>query len=205
MIARTRRPVRRGDKHEFLFRRLLLGRGRRLTQSDFGSGDVNGLLLRVCRLLEGVVMGTNLVLISRTSRRFLGGRSEASINDKTGQPNQNKTTRCAKENLRCVNPELRKDLLLCSRRRAAAQRRGGDRTVAVITRSEMGVIRVFRIFDNVRNSLSLRGPRWRRSSGGRSFQHFSKIAPRIFAHLWLGRIASGYVDHLHKDKDRTRH
>jgi hypothetical protein len=49
----------------------------------------------------------------------------------------------SKENLGHVDPELRKDLLLCSRRRTAAQRRGGDRAVAVITRSEMGVIKVF--------------------------------------------------------------
>jgi hypothetical protein len=53
--------------------------------------------------------------------------------------------------------------------------------------------------------LSLRGPRWRRSSGGRSFRHFSKIAPRIFAHLGLGRIASSYVDHLHRDMDCIRY
>jgi hypothetical protein len=143
MIARTRRPVRRGDKNEFLFGRLLLGRGRRLRRSDFGSGDVNGLLLRICYLFEGVVMGSNLVLISWTSRRFLGGRSEASTNVKTGQSNRNKTTRGTKENLRCVNPELWKDLLLCSRRRATAQRRGGDRAIVVVARSEMGVVEIF--------------------------------------------------------------
>jgi hypothetical protein len=53
--------------------------------------------------------------------------------------------------------------------------------------------------------LSFRGPRWRRSSGGRSLQHFGKIAPRIFAHLWLGRIASSYVDHLRRDVHCIRH
>jgi hypothetical protein len=71
-----------------------------------------------------------------------------------------------KEYLRRIDPELRKDLLFCSRRRTAAQRRGGDRAVAVITRSKMNVIEVFRIFDDVRNSLSLQGPRWQWSGGG---------------------------------------
>jgi hypothetical protein len=141
-------------------------------------------------------MGSNLVLflIPRTSRRFLGGRSEASINVKTGQPSRNKTTRCTKENLRGVDPELRKDLLFCSRRRTAAQRGSGDSAVAIIPRSKMSVIKVFRIFDNVRDSLSLRGPWWRWSGGCRPLQHFGKVAPRIFAHLGLGRIASSYVN-----------
>jgi hypothetical protein len=65
----------------------------------------------------------------------------------------------------------------------------------------MSVIEVLRILDNVRDSLSLRSPRWRRSSGGRLFQNLGKITPRIFAHLGLGRIASSYVDYLHKDED----
>jgi hypothetical protein len=52
--------------------------------------------LRIRSLFEGVVVGSDLilVLIHRTGRRFLGGRSEASINVKTGQLIQNKTTRC---------------------------------------------------------------------------------------------------------------
>jgi hypothetical protein len=65
----------------------------------------------------------------------------------------------------------------------------------------MSIIEVFRIIDNVRNSLSLRGPRWRRSNGGRPFRHFGKVTPRIFTHLGLGQIASSYVNYLHKDED----
>jgi hypothetical protein len=105
----------------------------------------------------------------------------------------------SKESLRRVDPELWKDLLLCSGRRTIAQRRGRDRAVAIITRSEMGVIKVFRLIDNIRNSLSLRGPRWRWSSGGRSLRYFGKIAARIFAHLGLGRIASSYLEYLYRD------
>jgi hypothetical protein len=48
-----------------------------------------------------------------------------------------------KKNLRRVDPEFWKDLLLCSRRRTAAQRRGRDRAFAVIAQSEMGVIEIF--------------------------------------------------------------
>jgi hypothetical protein len=106
-----------------------------------------------------------------------------------------------KEHLRCVDPELREDLLVCSRGSAAAQRRSGDSTVAIIPQSKMSVIEVFRIFNNVRNSLSLRSPRWRRSSGGRFLQNFGKVKPWIFAHLGLGQIASSYVKYLHKDED----
>jgi hypothetical protein len=110
-----------------------------------------------------------------------------------------------KEHLRSVDPELRENLLVCSRGSAAAQRRSGDSAVAIIPRSKMSVIEVFRIFDNVRDSLSLRGPRWRWSGGGRSFQHFGKVTPWIFAHLGLRRIASGYVNHLCKEKGCIRH
>jgi hypothetical protein len=106
-----------------------------------------------------------------------------------------------KGHLRCVNPELREDFLVCPRGSTAAQRRSGDSTVAIISRSKMSVIEVFRILDNVRDSLSLRSPRWRRGSGGRFFQNLGKITPRIFAHLGLGRIASSYVNYLHKDED----
>jgi hypothetical protein len=47
-------------------------------------------------LFEGVVVGSDLilVLISQIGRRLLGGRSEASINVKTGQLIRSKTTRC---------------------------------------------------------------------------------------------------------------
>jgi hypothetical protein len=53
--------------------------------------------------------------------------------------------------------------------------------------------------------LSLRGPRWRWSGGGRPLQHFGKVTPRIFAHFGLGRIASSYVNRLRKEKDCIRH
>jgi hypothetical protein len=87
MVVRTGRPARRGDKDELVFRRLLLRRGRRLRENDFGGGNVGSLLLRVCGLFEGVVVGADLVLvlIPRTGRRLLGGRSEASIDVKTRQ------------------------------------------------------------------------------------------------------------------------
>jgi hypothetical protein len=86
-----------------------------------------------------------------------------------------------------------------------AQRRGWDRAVIIVIRREMSVIEVFRIFDNVRDSLSLRGPRWRWSDGGRPFRRFGKVTSRIFAHLGLGRIASGYSNHLHEEEDCIRH
>jgi hypothetical protein len=43
--------------------------------------------LRVCSLFEGVIVRSDLVLvlIPRTGRCFLGGRSKASINVRTGQ------------------------------------------------------------------------------------------------------------------------
>jgi hypothetical protein len=70
-----------------MFYRLLLGRGRRLRENGFGGGNVGSLLLRVGSLFEGVVVGSDLVLvlIPQTGRRLLGGRSEASIDVKTGQ------------------------------------------------------------------------------------------------------------------------
>jgi hypothetical protein len=85
MVVRTGRPARQGDKDELVFRRLLLGRGRRLRENGFGGGNIGSLLLRVCSLFEGVVVGSDLVLvlIPRTGRRLLGGRSEASIDVKT--------------------------------------------------------------------------------------------------------------------------
>jgi hypothetical protein len=96
MVVRTRRPARRGDKDELVFYHLLLGRGRRLCENGFGGGNVGSLLLRVCSLFEGVVVGSDLVLvlIPRIGRRLLGGRSEASIDIKTGQLIRSKTTRC---------------------------------------------------------------------------------------------------------------
>jgi hypothetical protein len=96
MVVRTGRPARRGDKDELRFRRFLLGRGRRLQESGFGGRNVGNLLLRVGGLFEGVIMGSNLVLvlILRTGRRLLGGRSKASTDVKTRQLIQNKTARC---------------------------------------------------------------------------------------------------------------
>jgi hypothetical protein len=68
MVVRTRRPARQGDKVELRFHHLLLGRGRRLREDGFGGGNVGNLLLRVGSLFEGVVMGSDqvLVLIPRT-------------------------------------------------------------------------------------------------------------------------------------------
>jgi hypothetical protein len=68
MVVGSGRPVRRGDKDELVFRRLLLGRGRRLRENGFGGGNVGSLLLRVRSLFEGVVVASDLVLvlISRT-------------------------------------------------------------------------------------------------------------------------------------------
>jgi hypothetical protein len=96
MAVGTRRPARRGDKDELVLRPLLLGRGRRFRENGFGGGNVGSLLLRVCSLFEGVVVGSDLilVLIPQTGRCLLGGRSEASIDVKIGQLIRNKTTRC---------------------------------------------------------------------------------------------------------------
>jgi hypothetical protein len=57
-----------------VFRRLLLGRGRRLRGNGFRGSNVGSLLLRVRSLFEGVIVASDLVLvlISRTGRRFLG-------------------------------------------------------------------------------------------------------------------------------------
>jgi hypothetical protein len=87
MVVRTERLARRGDKDELVLRHLLLGGGRRLRENDLGGGNVGNLFLRVCGLLEGVVMRSDLVLVSipRTGRRFLGGRPETSIDVKTRQ------------------------------------------------------------------------------------------------------------------------
>jgi hypothetical protein len=87
MAVRTGRPARRGNKDELLLRHLLLRRGRRLRENGFEGGNIGGLLLRVCSLFEGIVMGSDLilVLIPQTGRRLLGGRSEASIDVKIKQ------------------------------------------------------------------------------------------------------------------------
>jgi hypothetical protein len=87
MAVGTRRPARRGNKDEFMLRHLLLRRGRRLRENGFGGGDVGSLLLRVCSLFKGIVVGSDLilVLIPQIGRCLLGGRSEASIDVKTKQ------------------------------------------------------------------------------------------------------------------------
>jgi hypothetical protein len=84
-----------------MFRCLLLGGSRRLRENSFRGGNIGSLLLRVYSLFEGVVVGSDLVLvlIPRIGRRFLGGRSEASTNVRIGQSIQNKSTRCTKESL----------------------------------------------------------------------------------------------------------
>jgi hypothetical protein len=66
---------------------LLLTRGRRLHESGFGGSDIGSFLLRVYSLFEGIIMGSDLilVLIPQTGRHLLGGRSEASIDVKTKQ------------------------------------------------------------------------------------------------------------------------
>jgi hypothetical protein len=87
MAVGTGRPARQGNKDEFMLRHLLLRRGRRLHENGFRGGDLGSLLLRVCSLFEGIIMGSDLilVLIPRTGRRLLGERSEASIDIKTKQ------------------------------------------------------------------------------------------------------------------------
>jgi hypothetical protein len=96
MAVGTRRPARRGDKDELVLRRLLLGRGRRLRENSFGGGNIGSFLLRICGLFEGVVVGSDLVLvlIPRTGRRLLSGRSEASIDVETRQLIQSEITIC---------------------------------------------------------------------------------------------------------------
>jgi hypothetical protein len=47
------------------------------------------------------------------------------------------------ENLQRVDSEFRKDLLLCSRRRATTQGRSRNHAVVVITRREVGFIDIF--------------------------------------------------------------
>jgi hypothetical protein len=96
MAVGTRRPARRGDKDELVLRRFLLGRGRRLREDGFGGGNIGSLLLRVRSLFEGVVVGSDLilVLIPWTGRRLLGGRPEASIDVRTRQLIRYETTGC---------------------------------------------------------------------------------------------------------------
>jgi hypothetical protein len=96
MAVRTGRLARRRNKDELMLHHLLLGRGRRLHEKGFGGGSIGSFLLRVCSLFEGVVVGSDLilVLIPRTGRRLFGRRSEASIDVKTRQLIRNETTRC---------------------------------------------------------------------------------------------------------------
>jgi hypothetical protein len=46
-----------------MIRRLLLGGGRRLRENSFGGGNISGLLLQICSLFEGIIMGSGLVLV----------------------------------------------------------------------------------------------------------------------------------------------
>jgi hypothetical protein len=95
MVVRTGRLARQRNKDELMFCHLL-GRGRRLRENGFGGGNIGSLLLRVCSLFKGVVVGSDLilVLIPQTGRRLLGRRSEASIDVKTRQLIRSETTRC---------------------------------------------------------------------------------------------------------------
>jgi hypothetical protein len=108
MVVGTRRPAIRGDKDELRFRRLLLGRGRRLREDGFGGDNVGNLILRVGSLFKGVIIGSDqvLILIPRTGRRLLGGRSEASIDVKTRQLIRNKTTRCTSSTRNAYNASI---------------------------------------------------------------------------------------------------
>jgi hypothetical protein len=96
MAVRTGRLARRRNKDELMLHHLLPRRGRRLRENGFGGGNIGSLLLRVCSLFEGVVMGSDLilVLIPRTGRCLLCRRSEASIDVKTRQLIRSETTRC---------------------------------------------------------------------------------------------------------------
>jgi hypothetical protein len=96
MAFRAGRLARRRNKDELVLHHLLLGRGRRLREDGFGSGNIGSLLLRVRSLFEGIIMGPDLVLVlvPRTRRCLLGGRSEASIDVKTRQLIRRETTRC---------------------------------------------------------------------------------------------------------------
>jgi hypothetical protein len=96
MVVRTGRLARRRHKDKLVLRYLLLGRGRRLRENGFGSGNIGSLLLRVCSLFEGVIVGADLILvvIPRTGRCLLGGRSEASTGVKTRQLIQSEAKRC---------------------------------------------------------------------------------------------------------------
>jgi hypothetical protein len=92
---------------------LLLERGRKLRENGFRGANIGSLLLRVCSLFEGIVMGADLilVLIPRTGRRLLGGRSKASISVKTRQLIQSEITRCtsaAKKTHDASIPNLRR-------------------------------------------------------------------------------------------------
>jgi hypothetical protein len=55
MVVGTGRPVRGGEEDELLPRCLLLGGGRRLHRSGFGSGNFGSLLLRIRSLFEVIV------------------------------------------------------------------------------------------------------------------------------------------------------
>jgi hypothetical protein len=96
MAFRAGRLARRRNKDELMLHHLLLVRGRRLRENSFGGGNIGSLLLRVCSLFEGVIVGPDLilVLVPRTHRFLLGGRSEASINVKTRQLIRSETPRC---------------------------------------------------------------------------------------------------------------
>jgi hypothetical protein len=69
-------------------------RRRWLREISLGGSVIDGLLLRIRSLFEGVIMRPNLVLVavSRARRGLLGGRSEASVEVNIVQPIRNEVT-----------------------------------------------------------------------------------------------------------------
>jgi hypothetical protein len=68
------------NQNELGFDHLLLRRRRRLREIDLRRGISSCFILRVRGLLEGGIVGSNLIsiMIPRARRSLLGGRSESS-------------------------------------------------------------------------------------------------------------------------------
>jgi hypothetical protein len=81
MAFRAERLTEGRNQDEFRFAHLFLRRRWRLRGVDLRSGVSNYPFLRICGVLEGVVMRPNTVLVAvyLASRGLFGGRSEASI------------------------------------------------------------------------------------------------------------------------------
>jgi hypothetical protein len=69
------------NQDEFRFAHLFLRRRWRLREVDIRSGVSSCSLLRICGVLEGVIMGPDaiLIVVPLAGRGLLGGRSKASI------------------------------------------------------------------------------------------------------------------------------